>query len=468
MRNLILIAIATILVVSCQIEDDNAPAPEEAFVKYFGELASYEAKDIEIVYDATGEVAEGLVVFGVKTSDFGDKDFFVLRTDLDGNLVDSASFGFTNTAERDLTGDGNPDILRGEEIASQIQPIPGGFLTIGTTSLNDPLRDISEWQLLSVGFLDDQLNLLNDSLLLLNAEAFNVELDIIGNDIIVLADGSLLIVGAIEFDRGGGVTDFDNYFLKIDTNGDVSFENDQGVSGDGEDDILVRAFEKTPGGNIVLIGYSNSPSLLGENGGQNGSNVYYLEITPTGTPVNFVAYGLENPDPTVTAVYNEQVNNVIRTASGYTVVGTSNTSTNLEYAFVMNLSNNGVYLSGNSFENSAFNTINDEGLVTNILQSQGFGVTQASNNDIILLGKYLSFTTETLSRGGEGMFVKFNEAAIQVDGAESFFGLADGDDSIVDAVTLPDGKIVAVSNVDFGGGVKLISIIKLNDDGLLD
>ena len=66
------------------------------------------------------------------------------------------------------------------------------------------------------------------------------------------------------------------------------------------------------------------------------------------------------------------------------------------------------------------------------------------------------------------MFVKFSQGSAPVAGAESFFGLADGNDTVVDAVTLPDGKIVAVANVDFGGGVKLISIIKLNDDGSLD
>lgn len=468
MRNLLLIAITTILVVSCQIEDDNAPAPDEAFVKYFGELTSYEAKDIEIVYDATGEVAEGLVVFGVKTSDFGDDDFFVLRTDLDGNFIDSASFSFEDNLGYDLSGDGNPNIVRGNEIASQIQPTSdGGFIAIGTSSITETLLDISDWQILTIAFLDNELNLLNDSVLIIPAEANNFELDLIGNDVIVLDDGSLLIAGAREFDRGGGVTDFDNIFLKINGNG-TSFLNTQGVSGDGEDDILVRAFEKESGGNIVLIGYSNSPSLLGENNGLNGTNVYYLEISSTGTPVNFAAYGFENADPAIAAVYNEQVNNVIRTPSGYSIVGTSSTSTNLEYAFVMNLSNNGVYLSGNSFDNSAFNTVNEQGVETNILQSQGLGITQAANNDIIMVGKYQSFVTETESRGGEGMFVKFNEASIAIDGEESFFGLADGNDSVVDAVTLPDGKVVAVANVDFGGGVKLISIIKLNDDGSLD
>ena len=465
MKRLLEITLLAFLAISCQIEDENAPKPEETFIKYFGELTSYKASDIEIVYDATGEVAEELVIFGVKTSSFGDDDFFVLRTDLDGNLIDSASYSFDENLGIDLSGDGNENVLRGNEIASQIQPIPGGgFILVGTTSLTETLLDISDWQLLTIAFVDNELNLLRerDSVLILPAINNNFELDLIGNDVIILDGGSLLIAGAREFDRGGGVTDFDNFFLKIDPNGSSGFLNTQGVAGDGQNDILVRAFEKTPGGNIVLIGHSNAPSLLGENNGNNGANVYFLEISSTGTPVNFAAYGFEDPDEGITAVYDEQVNNVIRTATGFSIVGTSTTSTDLNYSFVMNLSDNGLYLNGNSFTGSAFNS------ETNVLQSFGNGITQTQTNDLAVVGQYQSFVSGNLSRGGEGMFVKFDQASVPVAGAESFFGLADGNDSVVDAVTLPDGKIVAVANVDFGGGVQLISVIKLNDNGSLD
>lgn len=61
MRYLIHIMIVSLLVMSCQIEDENAPKPDEAFIKFYGELTSYEASDIEVIYDATGEVAEGLI-----------------------------------------------------------------------------------------------------------------------------------------------------------------------------------------------------------------------------------------------------------------------------------------------------------------------------------------------------------------------------------------------------------------------
>ena len=460
MRYLFQIIIASLLLISCQIEDENAPAPDETYIKYYGELTSYEATDIEVVYDATGEVAEGLIVFGTKLTAEGDRDYYVLLTDLEGNLVDSVSYGFVNQTDRDFTGDGNPDDFRGDEIAGQIERIPGGgYITIGTSSITENALDISDFRVLTLGFLGADLTLANDTLLTLVAQQDNTELDLEGNDVLFLSDESILLVGAKEFNRGGGISDFDNYYLKFNFTDGIVFEQTQGVAGDGNNDVAVRAFEKQSG-NIVFIGYSNTPSLRGENGGVNGTNAYFIEVDPNGTPVNSAAYGIDDPNDAV--IYNDQVFNAIKTSFGYAIVGTSTTADDEEYGFIMNLSNNGIFLSANSHDSSIYNTEN------RVLENRGRGIVQAQSNDLIMLGQYTSFISGTNSRGGEGMFVKFDQAANSVEGAESFFGLSDGNDNIVDAVTLPDGKIVAVANVDFGGGVKLISIIKLNSDGSLD
>ena len=459
MRYLLLIIIPAVLASSCQLGEKNISPQDESFVKYYGELTSYEAGDIEIIYDATGEIAEGLVVFGTKKSTLGDRDYFVLRTDLQGNLIDSISYGFVNGVDRDYTGDGLADDFRGDEMAGQIHPIPGGgFITIGTSSITENASNISDFQILTIGFLDDDLNLAGDTLLALVSQTDNTDLDLIGNDVTILSDGTILIVGAREVSRGGS-TDLDNYFLKFSFTGDVIFEIDPEESIKGEDDTLVRCFEKA-NGNISLIGYGNVRTLFGENNGNNGNNVYYRELDPNGTPFNSVAYGLD--DISDDRVFNEMVSSAIKTSFGYSIVGTSITSQDQRYAFLMNLSNNGVYLSGNSHDSSAYNTGNV------VLQTNGYGVTQAINNDIIMVGQYQSFITGNLSRGEEGMFVKFDQSATPVAGAESFFGLSDGNDSVIDAVTLPDGKIAVVANVDFGGGVTLISIIKINDNGSLD
>ncbi|MEP3042740.1 hypothetical protein [Nonlabens ulvanivorans] len=459
--------------VSCQIKDDNAPSPDEAFIKYYGELTSYEASDIEIVYNATGEVPESLIVFGTVTTERGDDDYFILQTDLVGNVLASTSFGLSDTLDLDddgladdWTGDGVADRFRADEIAGQIQHIPGlGYAIIGSSAINISALGVSDWKWLSYGFVDEALQpitTLGDTLLFDLAQNNAGELlDIVGNDIITLPVGEgVLLVGGEEFGAGGSIH-FDNFYTKISLSDGVVFNQIQGISGAGEDDLLVRAFEKS-NGNLVMIGNSNTPSLLGENGGNNGTNVFYLETDPNGTPVNSAAYGLA--DPANSIVFNEEVNDVIKTTSGFSIVGTSSTSQNQQFAFIMNLSNGGTYLNSNSHDSSAF-TVDIESAP---LETIGEGVTQAIDNDLILLGQYLSFVDNNLSRGNEGLFTKFDQASNPVEGEESFFGLSDGDDTIIDAVTLPDGKIVAVANVDFGGGVKLISIIKLNADGSLD
>ena len=64
--------------------------------------------------------------------------------------------------------------------------------------------------------------------------------------------------------------------------------------------------------------------------------------------------------------------------------------------------------------------------------------------------------------------MKVDQALVPIPGNESNFGLTDGNDEFVDAVTTEDGSVVAVGNIDFGAGTKLISIIKLNDTGNLE
>lgn len=472
MKYLPYILLCLLSMVSCQIEDKNAPKPEDTFIKYYGELTSYEAKDIEIYYDASGQEPQGFVVFGTKKTQKEDIDYFVMRTDLQGILIDSTSFGYSDTLDidrdgkaDDWTGDGQSDRFRADEIAGQIQYVNGfGYAIVGSSSVTINPLGVSDWRWLTYGFLDENLAPKVPSGEPLNAKFFRngaTLLNATGNDIIQLASGDFLIVGAREVSRVGATKDFDNYYLKLTASNDVIFEKKKGIA--GEDDILARGFENE-NGNLAMIGTSNRPSAEGENEGNNGANVLFLETDPNGTFINSVAHGLD--DPSNNTIFDEEVSNVIKSDAGYTVVGTSNISGNQQFAFLMTMTGSGDILCAQNHNNSVYGSV----------QTIGQGVTLALNNDLILLGQYpsLSYTDSitgaNVSRGGEGMFVKFNQSCRPIAQAESFFGLAvaDGNDMVVDAVTLPDGKIVAVANVDFGGGVKLISIIKLNDDGSLN
>ena len=451
--------IVTVVGYSCQIEDDNAPTPEEGFIKYYGSLTGYEAKDIEYLADSSG-----FIIFGNVTNDLGATDYTLLRIDQTGALIDSIIFSFDISLRFDANGDGElNDVIAGNDDASQVEVFDGGFATIGTTSLNNSAIDILDVKVGTVRLFDNDYNNVLDTTVVLQAgnlrDGLRDGLDLIGNDIIQLNDGGLLIMGSIEIDRGGGSSDLDYYILKVGTEVN-DFEEIIGIPGEGNDDILVRGFEKD-NGNIVLIGYSTDPSSFGENGGNNGLNVTFSELTPQGKLENSISYGLDNPDNAT--LFDEVVTNAIETTTGYAITGTTTLGTDEKYAFFMNLTNSGIYVNGDTIT-SGFQYG---------LESEGLGIVQSNDNNYIVLGKYSNFDVtnsigQRFSRAAESMFVKVDQAGIPIAGAEVNYGTENGSERAVDALLLQDNRILVLSNTDFGGGVQLMSLIKTNDDGQLE
>ena len=457
MRNLCLLILASIILNSCQIEDKNAPSPNESFIKYYGQLQGYEAKDVEFLADSSG-----FIIFGNVTGEDGTTDYTILRVDENGTLIDDLVFSFDIPLPFDADGNGQmDDFLAGNDDASQVEVFDGGFAVIGTTSLNNSSLDILDVQVLTVSLYDDNYVNLLDTTLAIPAGDLRDGLDLRGNDIIELSDGGFLIMGSIEIDRGGGVSDLDYFLLKVGTD-NADFEEIIGIPGDGNDDILVRGFEKA-NGNIVLIGYSSDPSSLGENNGDNGLNVNFKELTPDGKILNSVSYGLDNPDPDNSTVFDDVVNDAISSSSGYTITGTTTLATDDKYAFFMNLTNSGLFIDGDTLTSSFGSN----------LQSEGFGIVQSADNNYIILGSYTSFNItneigQQIARAGESMFMKVDQVGVPVAASEANYGTENGNEEAIDALLLDDGQILVLSNTDFGGGIQLISLIKTDDNGQLE
>lgn len=458
MKHLLYITLFTIGLISCQIEDDNAPAPDDSFIKYFGELTGYEAKDIELLNDGSG-----FVVLCDVIGDDGSKDYGLFIIDLEGNLVNQTTFGFDVPTNTDLNKDGiiGNDVISGEDLGAQVEVTANGtFWVVGTTVVNDNASNILNVSVGTISVFDEDLNFLSDGTQEFGASIELTDgLDLVGADLIIADNGDLIFFGSIEIERGNGDVDFDYFVIRA---GSMNFQEFIGVPGDGQDDMVVRGFEKD-NGNLVLIGYSSDPSSLGENGGNNGTNVLFTELTPEGKILNSVSYGI---DGGLALVYNEVVNNAIQTPSGFAIVGTSTLSTEETYAFYMNLTRTGGLVSANLITSEYTFSGTDEPLET-----EGFGIVQSLDNDYILLGNYQNFVTDILgqtkNRAVEGLYKKIDQFGNGIPGFETNFGLADGNDRVVDAVRLPDGKIVALANVDFGGGIELIALMKLNDTGNL-
>lgn len=472
MKQLSLLFVLVAAITACQIEDDQAPSPNESFIKYYGDLTGYVARDIEFLYDSSG-----FVVFGDVTADDGSTDYAILRMDLDGNLIDSVYFSLDLPLfGLDVDGDGQPDSLRGDDNAGKIVVTPDGYALVGTTLLNNNSFGVTNLSVGTFSFFDNQLTRDRDQTIPIFAidNLDGEQLDQIGSDLLITRDGGILIMGSREMDRGGGVSDFDFYLIKIrlQQNGvgiDTVFEQTIGIPGNGQDDILVRGFEKADR-NIVLIGHSFDVSDLGENGGDNGRNVTFMELNSAGQIINSNSYGFENPGDAV--VFNETVSDAIQTPSGFAITGTTTLSTERSYAFFMNLNANGQFIAGDTLS-SAFRL---SGNPRTSIETNGIGIAQGRDSDYIILGQYPDFnfdmnindpTIASESRAGEAMFMKVDQFGVPIAGLETFYGSQNGSDFAVDALTLPDGKIVVLANVDFGGGIQLVSLIKTNDSGNL-
>ncbi|MEP1096272.1 MAG: hypothetical protein ABJG78_14245 [Cyclobacteriaceae bacterium] len=454
MKKLFYIA-ALSLFISCQIEDDNAPGPEESFIKYLGVIADQEAKDIEPIYADDGVTLDGFVIFGTqKQADSLDSDYYIVRTDALGNIETTATIDPNGAVEGlDLDGNDQDDVLTGNEIAGQIEVLPGGgFIAIGSTSVTDQAKDLTDFRFISLVVLDAELNVLREVTAFNENSTRTTPLNLEGNDITVLSDGSLLIVGAIETLDG----DTDYYYRKLDGGTDaISFTKTLGLAGAANDDVLVRAFE-TDKQTIALFGYSER---IG-NAGQIGTNVSYVEVNQNGNPTGGSGnFGI--PDTVdasnVLRVFNDVLTDVVEKPGGYMAVGTATIDAS-SFAFFMDIDFDGI-----SRRKGRLLSEFDPTLTT-----KAFGVSTTITNDFVVVGQYTNFRFGLEQRGEEAMFQRINQVGEKVEGFESNYGLGDGNDNAADVITLADGKIVVATTIDFGGGIRMIGLIKLNDTGELD
>lgn len=450
MKKLFYIA-ALIILNACQIEDDNAPSPDDSFIKYLGIIADQEAKDIEPIYAADGITLEGFVIFGTQKLDESPfTDYYVVRTDAIGNIVAARSYNPFRIVPGDFDGDGNNDQLSGNEIAGQIEVLPnGGFTLIGTTSVTDNTLGLSEFRFITGITIDSDLNPIDSLEKFSSTNVTNDPRSLIGNDIIRLSDGSFFIVGAVETATG----DFNYYYSRVGTSDDTDFEQLE-FPGTSSDDVLVRAYE-SENNTIALFGYS----ALSGNLGERGTNVTY-------TVINFLgnldggsgSFGITDiDDEGVIRPFDDVLHDVIQKPGGYMAVGAS-TIDERQYSFFMDIDNTGI--------STRKDTLGSE--FGSELTTQALGITASNTNDFVVVGSYTNYRVGEDQRGEEAMFMRINQLGEKVTGFESNYGLSDGDDVAADVITLSDGKIVIAATIDFGGGIRMIGLIKLNDTGELD
>lgn len=457
MKKLGYIILLPLAISSCQIEDPDSPTPDEGFIKYFGDVSNYSPADIEFTADSTSAI-----IFGTQTADDGRVDLSFLRVGVDGsfNQEDATSIAFEIPAQEDINGDDvvdEEDVLQGDATAGQIEviesgPFAGNFIFVGSVSVTEQSLQIQDVSTAILGVMNTDL----DTLVTLPIPNGTPRegLDSFGNDIIQTADGNFVIGLTFEVLRGGA-TDLDFRLMKIgvDLNGPgVLWMETEILSLAGQDETVNSVFEKE-NGNLVIIGTTSDESALGESGGNNGTNVTYVELSSEGDVLNNQTYGIGRVNASFT--FNDVVNGAIQTAAGFAITGTSTLTNSTEdsFAFFMSLNQDGAHFKSDTIL-SAINPNFD---------TEGYGIVQARDNNFVVFGEYKSFVQGENSRAGEALFMKVNQSGEFI--SEAHYGSNAGFDSAIDGLLLSDDKILVLANTDFGAGLELVTLIKANDTG---
>ena len=107
------------------------------------------------------------------------------------------------------------------------------------------------------------------------------------------------------------------------------------------------------------------------------------------------------------------------------------------------------------------------------INAQGKSVTQTKENDLAVIGAYPIFSvTKTVKpqsheKNGEVMYLRTGHTGFEKTEFEGNFGLESGDDVGEVSLTLPSGSTLIGATIDFGSNQKMIALMKLNDQGIL-
>ncbi len=475
MRKILLCGSLLGLLVACQFGERDSPSPDEGFIKFLGDDITYLPSDIEPI--TIGNSEAGYIVVGSAISNQGT-NLSIIFANAGGEIVgqpEEVEFRFPIVRNED--GVSESDSVSGSFTVNKIDVFEQGFIIAGTTSLTENSLNIENVSIASIYYASanaEEIRRISIPETPTSAtelpgfvERLQNGLNVFGNDIIRLSDGNFLFGGTIEVSRSLDNSNFntDTDFLirkyQIDAitgSTTLLFEELIGIEGRGNDERLSRVFEKE-NGNLIIIGTSSESSALGENNGNNGTNVKFVELSPEGKELYGVSYGLKDLDNNINAIFDEEVGNAIQTESGFAITGTSTISREAQRAFFMRLNAQGEYVSGNILK-SNYNAN---------LETRGIGIVQADDKDYIVLGEYLNFSELNSDgnainrRAGEALFMKVTQSGNRV--SETHYGSELGNDKAIDGLLLSDNKILVLANIDFGAGVELVSLIKTNDSG---
>lgn len=418
--------------------------PGETFVKYYGDNANFELKDM--IHRADGE--QGVVILAQRIGDVASDD---------GNSVERQDFYLVMTNGR---GDAQieqrlPVILPSVELESEnaitpakITALSEGYLVVGSllADKKDDSGGFIENEFASIivwARLNNQLELAGGAWNIIGDSTNNY----FGTDIAPTADGGVLIAGFND-------VNLSNDFFYTKTGGSGNEWSRTQVRF-GSDDRLIRALP-TGAGQFALFGRTD---ILSEDG-ESGANVERTVIDQDGVITNSLVYGITWPDGT------DQLwdipSDVVETPGGFTIVGTSYTNQSLETGapFLMNVDLTG----GLSTEVSYVEDLNPDFSGNVSVKGGAFGVVRGLDNDFLLVGEADGFDGDT--ELGKQVMIFGADQAGERETAIRLYGLINGDETAYRALVTNNGILVGAV-YDFGSGANQLTLLKVNRKGEL-
>lgn len=421
-----LFIIFTIIISSCVQPDEDSPAQEELFVKYYGVGA-----DNEVVGIAQGANENTWILYGTTFTEDETPRPYLLEvnnagTELKNNLADSAYRklfeGFTGSVYpvKVKLDEGNEEYLVAGYYEYRVagNDIYGGFWgTISKSDLTANLHKIDSMRIKDI---------------IRTTEADGVD------KYLLLCEANNLYKKGQVVPSSKGV---DIVLSKRDMNDSVYWEKNHGFEGE---DQGVSIFEKS-NGHLIVVGYTE------EENEYKGTNVFTLETTERGTSdLGSVVKG-------VTSLGNEgQINDdipysVIENNGSYSIVGEINKADGSRAGFYMQIGADAIpYI---SYELDS-DYSKDCGL---------YAATLGSGNGVVAVGTVYDFN----ARKNEGYLTRLS-ATGKEESLDQHYGTISGNDAAKAIITLPDGDLLVGLTIAFGeNSDKKMALLRLNKNGEL-
>lgn len=457
-RSYIHIAIIALLsITACTPEDSSSPAPEDIFVKYFGEGGSESVSDIQPYND-------GFLVFG-STDINGTSEFYLIYTDNRGNEISKEIVSGFDPSARVFTGSSDAPEVSSEPERMLVHNAGSGDVVslVGTSTIKlFPEINLSINRLVVVNFglvgvesgfgeptqrvypsfrdidfdnanLSDTLNYLAE----FNSEGADLVKQ--GNDLVIL--GTTEDVSEKGLVNGDDPKDMWLIRVASDLNGDLIWQRKYGFEGE---DIGV-AIETNN------LGYAIVGSTELRVDGNGGLNVLYYPTDRDGFVLDNKSYGTSADDvPTDLVVVN---------GTSPIILGTRNNGS----SFILSA------ISG------AFNeSISDQDL-SNITGSQNDATfngnsalrfIQRQNGDFFVVGQVFNLQSDGTNKNAEMILYGVDQSGI-VDSTtvQTFGGI--GSDAATAVIQNADRTLMIGGTTDFQGNTTLMTLIKTDTRGRL-